>query len=44
MKSQQEIERARLALLAALAHNRGELDARTLERLLRLVEAPRPAS
>jgi hypothetical protein len=44
MKSKLEAERSRLALLAALARNRGELDARTLERLLRLVEAPKPAS
>jgi hypothetical protein len=44
MKSQQETTRAQLALLAALARNRGELDATTLERLLRLVETPRPAT
>ena len=44
MKNQPETTRSQLALLAALARNRGELDATTLERLLRLVEAPRPAS
>jgi hypothetical protein len=44
MKSQPQTTRSQLALLAALARNRGELDARTLERLLRLVEAPKPAS
>jgi hypothetical protein len=43
MKSEQDTTRAQqLALLAALARNRGELDAATLERLLRLV-APKPA-
>jgi hypothetical protein len=43
MKSEQETTRAQqLALLAALARNRGELDAATLERLLRLV-TPKPA-
>jgi hypothetical protein len=44
MASEKDSTRAQLALLAALARNRGELDARTLERLLRLVETPRPAS
>jgi len=43
MKSEQETTRAQLALLAALARNRGELDAATLERLLRLV-TPKPAA
>ena len=42
MKSEQEATRAQLALIAALARNRGELDAATLERLLRLV-TPKPA-
>jgi hypothetical protein len=37
MKSQQDTTRKQLALLTALARNRGELDAATLERLLRLV-------
>jgi len=41
MKSEQETTRAQLALLAALARNRGELDAATLERLLRLVTPSR---
>jgi hypothetical protein len=44
MKNPPENTRSQLALLAALARNRGELDAATLERLLRLVETPRPAS
>jgi hypothetical protein len=44
MKDQPENTRAQLALLAALARNRGELDAATLERLLRLVGALRPAA
>jgi hypothetical protein len=39
MKSEQEQTRSQLALVAALAKNRGELDAATLERLLRLVGA-----
>ena len=43
MKSEQETTQTQqLALLAALARNRGELDAATLERLLRLV-TPKPA-
>jgi hypothetical protein len=42
MKSEQETTRAQHALLAALARNRGELDAATLERQLRLV-TPKPA-
>ena len=41
MKNEQEPTRSQLALLAALARNRGELDASTLERLLKLV-APKP--
>jgi hypothetical protein len=44
MKDQPENTRVQLALLAALARNRGELDAATLERLLRLVGALRPAA
>jgi hypothetical protein len=44
MQTQQEPTRAQLALLAALARNRGELDAATLERLLRLVSGVRPAA
>ncbi len=44
MKNDQETTRRQLALLAALARNRGELDATTLERLLRLVGALKPAS
>ncbi|HWB57225.1 MAG TPA: hypothetical protein VG479_09855 [Gaiellaceae bacterium] len=44
MPSEKDTTRAQLALLAALARNRGELDAATLERLLRLVEDTRPAS
>jgi hypothetical protein len=43
MPSEKDTTRAQLALLAALARNRGELDAATLE-LLRLVEDTRPAS
>jgi hypothetical protein len=42
MENEQETTRAQLALLAALARNRGELDATTLERLLKLVGATRP--
>ena len=42
-KSPQET-RAQLALVSALARNRGELDAATLERLLRLVGALKPTS
>lgn len=44
MRNQPETTRSQLALLAALARNRGELDATTLERLLRLVGAVKPAS
>jgi hypothetical protein len=44
MKNQPETTRSQLALLAALARNRGELDATTLERLLRLVGTVKPAS
>jgi hypothetical protein len=44
MKNQPETTRSQLALLAALARNRGELDASTLERLLRLVSNVKPAS
>jgi hypothetical protein len=44
MKNQPETTRSQLALLAALARNRGELDASTLERLLRLVGNVKPAS
>ncbi|HEU4450492.1 MAG TPA: hypothetical protein VFR63_11010 [Gaiellaceae bacterium] len=44
MKTPPETTRAQLALIAALARNRGELDAATLERLLRLVGALEPAS
>jgi hypothetical protein len=46
MKNEQETTRSQLALLAALARNRGELDATTLERLLKLVGAtgPEPAA
>jgi hypothetical protein len=36
--------RSQLALVAALAKNRGELDAATLERLLRLVGDLKPSS
>jgi hypothetical protein len=43
MKNQPETTRSQLALLAALARNRGELDASTLERLLRLVGAVKPS-
>jgi arginine repressor len=39
MKNEQESTRSQLALVAALARNRGELDATTLERLLKLVGA-----
>jgi hypothetical protein len=42
MKSSEDTTRAQHALLAALARNRGELDAATLERLLRLVGALAP--
>lgn len=44
MKSPPDATRSQLALLAALARNRGELDAATLERLLRLVGQVKPAS
>jgi arginine repressor len=44
MKSEEDQTRSQLALVAALAKNRGELDAATLERLLRLVGALKPAS
>jgi hypothetical protein len=44
MKNEQDQTRSQLALLAALARNRGELDATTLERLLKLVGALKPAS
>lgn len=44
MKDQPETTRSQLALLAALTRNRGELDASTLERLLRLVGTVKPAS
>jgi arginine repressor len=44
MTSEQEQTRSQLALVAALAKNRGELDAATLARLLRLVGALKPAS
>ena len=44
MKSEEDETRSQLALVAALAKNRGELDAATLERLLRLVGALKPAS
>lgn len=43
MKSQLET-RAQLALVSALARNRGELDAEQLERLLRLVGVLPPKS
>jgi hypothetical protein len=43
MKNEQDQTRSQLALVAALAKNRGELDAATLERLLRLVGALKPA-
>jgi arginine repressor len=42
MKNEQDQTRSQLALVAALAKNRGELDAATLERLLRLVGALKP--
>jgi hypothetical protein len=42
MKNEQETTQSQLALLAALARNRGELDASTLERLLKLVGAIKP--
>jgi hypothetical protein len=42
MTNEQETTRSQLALLAALARNRGELDATTLERLLKLVDAMKP--
>ena len=41
MKNEPEATPSQLALLAALARTRGELDASTLERLLKLV-APKP--
>lgn len=41
--TKKDTTRAQHALLAALARNRGELDAATLERLLRLVAALEPA-
>ena len=44
MESKQDQTRSQLALVAALAKNRGELDAATLERLLRLVGVLKPAS
>jgi hypothetical protein len=44
MKDEHDQTRRQLALVAALAKNRGELDAVTLERLLRLVGAMKPAS
>ncbi|HXV57507.1 MAG TPA: hypothetical protein VD704_06530 [Gaiellaceae bacterium] len=43
MTASKDSEQSRLALLAALARNRGELDAATLQRLLRLVDPARPA-
>jgi hypothetical protein len=43
MKDENDQTRSQLALVAALAKNRGELDAATLERLLRLVGALKPA-
>jgi hypothetical protein len=42
MPNEPETTRSQLALLAALARNRGELDASTLERLLKLVSPPKP--
>jgi hypothetical protein len=42
MKNEQETTQSQLALLAALARNRGELDATTLERLLKLVGPTKP--
>lgn len=44
MKGEPQQTRSQLALVAALAKNRGELDAATLERLLRLVGTLKPAS
>ena len=44
MAAQPDSTRSQLALLTALARNRGELDAATLERLLKLVALPKPAS
>lgn len=44
MAGKEDSNRAQLALIAALARNRGELDATTLERLLRLVGALEPAT
>jgi hypothetical protein len=44
MAGEKDSNRAQLALLGALARNRGELDAATLERLLRLVGALKPGS
>jgi arginine repressor len=44
MKDEHDQTRSQLALVAALAKNRGELDAATLERLLRLIGALKPAS
>jgi hypothetical protein len=38
-----EAERVQRAILAALARNRGELDPVKLERLLRLLAAPKTA-
>ena len=43
MKSSEDTNRTQHALLSALARNRGELDAATLERLLRLGGALQPA-
>ncbi len=37
MENEPQTTKSQLALLAALARNRGELDATTLERLLKLV-------
>jgi hypothetical protein len=43
MQNEQETQQqSQLALLAALARNRGELDASTLERLLKLVAPTKP--
>jgi hypothetical protein len=44
MASASQSQRKERALLAALGRNRGELDPAKLERLLRLLEAPRPAA
>jgi hypothetical protein len=44
MQAHKDETRAQLALVSALSRNRGELDAATLERLLRLVGALKPAS